>query len=174
MIRCVYLMNAGGLAGANANRWTFASQLPAYNSRQFPQPTIADRSFRCESFWRTEWWSDVEDSFCLNRPLHRDNLKLSSVISSVYFRVKLNSEWKKTKLPSPSWNHRLYTWRWSFSGARELRYNFKPQFTSQQWSRGHSCNKKLKNTNLKELGVRKPLVVSTSQRSKELRLYNLV
>ncbi len=33
---------------------------------------------------------------------------------------------------------------------------------------------KLKSTYLVELGVRKPLVVSISQRGEELRLYNLV
>ncbi len=43
----------------------------------------------------------------------------------------------------------------------------------QQWSRGLSRNKKLrkKNTCLSEIDVRKPLVVSTSQSSEELRLY---
>ncbi len=34
--------------------------------------------------------------------------------------------------------HRLKMWRWSFSGVRELRVNFKPRLAFQQWNRGLS------------------------------------
>ncbi len=61
--------------------------------------------------------------------------------------------------------HRLSMWRWSFSGVRELRDNFKPRFAFQQWNRGKSWNKKAKKgTYLIELDVRNPLVVSISHK----------
>jgi hypothetical protein len=45
----------------------------------------------------------------------------------------------------------------------------------QQWNSGYNPGiRSLKSTYVIELDVRKPLVVSISQRSEELRLYNLV
>jgi hypothetical protein len=40
--------------------------------------------------------------------------------------------------------HRLYMWRWSFSGVRKLHDNLKPRFAFQQWNRCQSWEKKLK------------------------------
>ncbi len=67
-------------------------------------------------------------------------------------------------------------WRWSFSGVRELRDNFKPCLALQQLNRGLilEWEAEKKNTHLIELDVKKQLVVSILHSSGELRLYNLV
>jgi hypothetical protein len=54
-----------------------------------------------------------------------------------------------------------------------LRDNFKPQFDFQQRKTGLILKWEAeKSTYHNEFDVRKPLVVSTSERSEELRLYN--
>ncbi len=45
---------------------------------------------------------------------------------------------------TPRTFHRQELWRWSFSGVRILRNNFKPRFAFERWNRDYSWNKKLK------------------------------
>jgi hypothetical protein len=87
--------------------------------------------------------------------------------------LTLTEKKKKKRSTRASKIHRLYIWRWSFSGVRELRGNFKIQFTFQQLNRLNPGLRSWKSTYLDELDVNKPLVESISQKSGEPRLNNL-
>jgi hypothetical protein len=85
---------------------------------------------------------------------------------------------KSSYFAKVTFSHILEKWRWSFFGVHKMRDdNFKPRFAFQQWNSGQTRNKKLKMPSsewARWQKVRKPLVVSISQKSEQLRLYNLV